>query len=132
MTLICDSLRAYLGCSKEIYWLKSKYLFIAILLYCVQKCLVWTRPYKIKKTKRHFSSNIFFLWELKIFTFGQFCSKDVYGYYSLFRKSSLMPGVWKYFEMWQHYFEEKKYLFNKMFFFLSFYQNIVQENAQCV
>jgi len=33
-TLICGSLRAYLGCSIEIYWLKSKYLFIAIL--CVK------------------------------------------------------------------------------------------------
>jgi len=30
-TLVCGSLTAYLGCSIEIYLLKSKYLFIAML-----------------------------------------------------------------------------------------------------
>ncbi len=47
-TLIFGLLRAYPGCSIEIYWLKSKYLFIAISQYCVSKCLVWIRPKKSK------------------------------------------------------------------------------------
>ncbi len=33
-----------------------------------------------KKIKRHFSSNIFFQCELKIFIFGQLCSTDVNGH----------------------------------------------------
>jgi len=65
-----------------------------------------------KKIKRHFSSNFsFFLCELKIFIFGQFCSTDVNGYKNLYTKLSLMPLVWKDFEMQLQYFDKKKYFY---------------------
>ncbi len=43
--MCCVFYRAYLGCSIELYWLISKYLFIAISQYCVPKCHVWIGPY---------------------------------------------------------------------------------------
>ncbi len=67
---------------------------------------------------------LFFMWIENIY-FGQFCPTDVYLYFSLFRNSSLIPGVCKDFEMQQQYFD-KIDIFHRFIFFIiiSFYHKI--------
>ncbi len=99
--------------SKEIKLRYIEYYYKALFIRDILAHNISIKRYWDKKIKRHFSSNIFFLCELKIFISVNVCIE-----------SHIV--VWKDFEMPLQYVEEKSIFLPKcLFFFLSQYRNIV-------